>query len=150
MLFQSLSKTIIATRLNFVNGCFLFIILSESIGKKDLVLTILLLQQHHPHHSQQGPPPPQHLQHPRPPSIVHQQHHQGPPTQHSNAYPSSHGLPQHYGQSGPGPSGQHPAEINQYYAHPSPYSTSSATGPYSSAGERTFSFQTPETKDHRD
>ncbi|RDW66674.1 hypothetical protein BP5796_09423 [Coleophoma crateriformis] len=94
--------------------------------------------QHHPHHPQQGPPPPQHLQHPRPSSIVHQQHHQQAPppqqSQHSNPYPPAHGLPQ-YAQPPPGSGGQHPQELPYYTAHPSPYSTPSATGTYSSAGE---------------
>ncbi|EPE34990.1 hypothetical protein GLAREA_10685 [Glarea lozoyensis ATCC 20868] len=97
--------------------------------------------QHHPHHAQQGPPP-HHLQQPRPSSIVHQQHHQQqappPQAQHSNAYPPSHGLPQYTQQSAPGPGGQHPQEGLPYYStHPSPYSTPSASGTYSSAAPET-------------
>ncbi|EKD17364.1 ribosomal protein L24E [Drepanopeziza brunnea f. sp. 'multigermtubi' MB_m1] len=99
--------------------------------------------QHHPHHSQQGPPPPHHLsQQSRPSSIVHQHHQQQqvPPqqSQHSNPYPASH-LPQ-YAQSGaPGAGGQHPQELPYYTSnsHPSPYSTPSATGTYSSAAPDT-------------
>ncbi|KAM3083710.1 hypothetical protein ACMFMG_002180 [Clarireedia jacksonii] len=92
---------------------------------------------HHPHHSQQGPPPPHHLQQPRPSSIVHQHHQQAPPqTQHSNAYPSAHGLSQ-YPQTAAGPGGQHHQELPYYTTHPSPYSTPSASGTYSSAGPET-------------
>ncbi|KAH8816924.1 hypothetical protein F5884DRAFT_239537 [Xylogone sp. PMI_703] len=96
--------------------------------------------QHHPHHAQQGPPPAQqHLQqHPRPSSIVHQQHHpQAPPPpqqqQHSNPYPQQpQHLPQQYSQGAQAPAGQHPQEIPYYNAHPSPYSTPSASGTYTS------------------
>ncbi|PQE33509.1 ribosomal l24e protein [Rutstroemia sp. NJR-2017a WRK4] len=93
--------------------------------------------QHHPHHSQQGPPPPHHLQQPRPSSIVHQHHQQAPPQpQHSNGYPSAHGLSQ-YPQTAAGPGGQHHQELPYYTTHPSPYSTPSASGTYSSAGPET-------------
>ncbi|PBP20189.1 hypothetical protein BUE80_DR009053 [Diplocarpon rosae] len=101
-------------------------------------------QQHHPHHAQQGPAPPHHLQQSRPSSIVHQHHQQQqqqqvpPQSQHSNPYPSSHGLPQ-YAQSAPGAGGQHPQELPYYTqpSHPSPYSTPSANGTYSSAAPET-------------
>ncbi|KAI9812217.1 MAG: hypothetical protein M1832_000486 [Thelocarpon impressellum] len=108
------------------------------------------VEQHHPHHPQQGPPPPQHLQHPRPSSIVHQQRSQNSPhnpppaqSQHQGAFASphasSHGLPsqhqQGYQAAGQGPAGQHPQEIPYFGAHPSPYSTSSASGGYTSAAE---------------
>ncbi|ESZ96312.1 hypothetical protein SBOR_3305 [Sclerotinia borealis F-4128] len=95
--------------------------------------------QHHPHHAPQGqgPPPPHHLQQqPRPSSIVHQHHQQAPPQpQHSNAYPSGHAIPQ-YPHTATGPGGQH-QELPYYPTHPSPYSTPSASGPYSSAGPET-------------
>jgi hypothetical protein len=91
-------------------------------------------QQHQPHHAQ-GPPP-QQLPHQRPSSVVHQQ--QQPPApqqqQHSGAYQSSHGLPQQYAQNGTGQVAQHPQDV-PYYTHASPYSTPSATGTYTSAGE---------------
>ncbi|KAI1379698.1 hypothetical protein F4677DRAFT_291168 [Hypoxylon crocopeplum] len=79
--------------------------------------------QHHSHHSQ-GPAPPQHLQHPRPSSIVHQQHHQAPPqqSQHPSAYSSTHSIQPAYQQAGHAPSAQHAQEL-PYYAHQSPYST---------------------------
>ncbi|KAG4428286.1 hypothetical protein IFR05_016231 [Cadophora sp. M221] len=96
--------------------------------------------QHHPHHAQQGPPPPHHLQQPRPSSIVHQHHQQQvpPQSQHSNPYPSAHGLPQ-YAQSAAGAGGHNPQELPYYttQSHPSPYSTPSASGTYSSAAEGT-------------
>ncbi|TAQ83144.1 hypothetical protein B7494_g8534 [Chlorociboria aeruginascens] len=87
--------------------------------------------QHHAHHPQQGPP---HLpqQQPRPSSIVHHQQQPPPPPQHSNPYSSSHGL--QYPPSAGGQSGQQPTqEISYYSAHPSPYSTPSASATYSSA-----------------
>ncbi|KAI0379106.1 hypothetical protein F5Y04DRAFT_272175 [Hypomontagnella monticulosa] len=89
--------------------------------------------QHHPHHSQ-GPAPPQHLQHPRPSSIVHQQHHQAPPqqSQHPSAYSSSHSIQPAYQQTGHGPGAQHAQEL-PYYAHQSPYSTPGTTSGYTSA-----------------
>lgn len=91
-------------------------------------------QQHQPHHAQ-GPPP-QQLPHQRPSSVVHQQ--QQPPApqqqQHSGAYQPTHGLPQQYAQNGTGQVSQHPQDV-PYYTHPSPYSTPSATGTYTSAGE---------------
>ncbi|PBP23485.1 ribosomal protein L24E, partial [Diplocarpon rosae] len=68
-----------------------------------------------------------------------QQQQQVPPqSQHSNPYPSSHGLPQ-YTQSAPGGGGQHPQELPYYTqpSHPSPYSTPSANGTYSSAAPET-------------
>ncbi|TVY45590.1 hypothetical protein LSUB1_G000948 [Lachnellula subtilissima] len=95
--------------------------------------------QHHPHHAQQGPPP-HHLQQARPSSIVHQHHQQqAPPPQphHSNPYQApNHGLPQ-YPQSAPGPGGQPSHELPYYatQAAPSPYSTPSASGTYSSAAD---------------
>ncbi|KAG4422161.1 hypothetical protein IFR04_004667 [Cadophora malorum] len=96
--------------------------------------------QHHPHHTQQGPPPPHHLQQPRPSSIVHQHHQQQvpPQSQHSNPYPPTHALPQ-YAQSAPGAGGHNPQELPYYttQSHPSPYSTPSASGTYSSAAEGT-------------
>ncbi|KAI0803891.1 hypothetical protein GGR55DRAFT_691479 [Xylaria sp. FL0064] len=86
--------------------------------------------QHHPH--SQGPAPPQHLQHTRPPSIVHQQHHQAPSaqSQHPSAY-SSHSLQPYQGSSHSG-STQHNQDI-PYYAHQSPYSTPGTTSGYTSA-----------------
>jgi hypothetical protein len=80
------------------------------------------------------------LQHSRPSSVVHQQHHsqtpaqqQPPAQQHSGAYTypqqnqasnsQDHGLP--------------------YYAHPSPYSTPGATSGYTSAGEFFLSLFSP-------
>ncbi|KAI1648212.1 uncharacterized protein F4817DRAFT_76871 [Daldinia loculata] len=90
--------------------------------------------QHHPHHSQ-GPAPPQHLQHPRPSSIVHQQHHQAPqqqPSQHPSAYSSTHSIQPAYQQTGHAPSAQHAQDL-PYYAHQSPYSTPGTTSGYTSA-----------------
>ncbi|KAK7420642.1 hypothetical protein QQX98_002636 [Neonectria punicea] len=89
--------------------------------------------QHHPQHQQQGPPPSQHLQHSRPPSIVHQQHQQQahpPPQQHQGAYSSQHSLPQAYQTGGQATSNQ---DSLNYYNHPSPYSTPGATSGYTSA-----------------
>ncbi|KAI1343198.1 hypothetical protein F5Y15DRAFT_405768 [Xylariaceae sp. FL0016] len=90
--------------------------------------------QHHPHHSQ-GPAPPQHLQHPRPSSIVHQQHHQAPPpqSQHPSAYPSAHSIQPAYQQQAHAPSTQHAQDGLPYYAHQSPYSTPGTTSGYTSA-----------------
>ncbi|KAI0169789.1 hypothetical protein GGR52DRAFT_551523 [Hypoxylon sp. FL1284] len=89
--------------------------------------------QHHPHHSQ-GPAPPQHLQHPRPSSIVHQQHHQAPPpqSQHPSAYSSTHSIQPAY-QSAGHASAQHAQDGLPYYAHQSPYSTPGQTSGYTSA-----------------
>ncbi|KAI5867818.1 hypothetical protein GGS23DRAFT_602727 [Durotheca rogersii] len=89
--------------------------------------------QHHPHHSQ-GPAPPQHLQHPRPSSIVHQQHHQAPQpqSQHPSAYSSTHSIPSAYSQTGHAGSAQHAQDL-PYYAHQSPYSTPGTTSGYTSA-----------------
>ncbi|KZF23080.1 hypothetical protein L228DRAFT_261177 [Xylona heveae TC161] len=106
---------------------------------------------HHPHHSQQGPPPPLHIQHSRPPSIVPPQS-QLPPTQplqshHQGAFRSphaaTHGPSQHahqpppppssFAQTPSGPGGHQPSENAFFSAQPSPYSTSSVTGAYSSA-----------------
>ncbi|KAI1080187.1 hypothetical protein F5B20DRAFT_580583 [Whalleya microplaca] len=89
--------------------------------------------QHHPHHSQ-GPAPPQHLQHPRPSSIVHQQHHQAPPqqSQHASAYSSTHSIQPAYQATGHAPSAQHAQDL-PYYAHQSPYSTPGTTSGYTSA-----------------
>ncbi|KAI0019712.1 hypothetical protein F4780DRAFT_771112 [Xylariomycetidae sp. FL0641] len=88
--------------------------------------------QHHPHHSQ-GPAPPQHLQHPRPSSIVHQQHHQPPPQpQHPSAYSSAHSIQSAYQAPGHAPSAQHAQDL-PYYAHQSPYSTPGTTSGYTSA-----------------
>ncbi|KAK3392949.1 hypothetical protein B0H63DRAFT_443234 [Podospora didyma] len=83
-----------------------------------------------PHH-QQGPVPP-HLQHSRPSSIVHQQHHsQAPPQQqHSSAYSSGHSVYQQQQQSQAASAQDHNLP---YYAHPSPYSTPGATSGYTSA-----------------
>ncbi|KFX86381.1 hypothetical protein O988_09614, partial [Pseudogymnoascus sp. VKM F-3808] len=94
-----------------------------------------LSMQHQPHHAQ-GPPP-QQLPHQRPSSVVHQQ--QQPPApqqqqQHSGAYQPAHNLPQQYTQNGTGQVAQHPQDV-PYYTHASPYSTPSATGTYTSAGE---------------
>ncbi|KAH8729635.1 hypothetical protein BGZ61DRAFT_475220 [Ilyonectria robusta] len=89
--------------------------------------------QHHPQHQQQGPPPSQHLQHSRPPSIVHQQHQaqaHPPPQQHQSAYSSQHSLPQAYQTGGQATSNQ---DSLNYYNHPSPYSTPGATSGYTSA-----------------
>ncbi|EXK34025.1 hypothetical protein FOMG_11171 [Fusarium oxysporum f. sp. melonis 26406] len=89
---------------------------------------------HHPQHQQQGHPPSQHLQHSRPPSVVHQQHHtqphQPPQQQHPSAYSSTHSLPQGYQTSAQPPSNQ---DNLNYYNHPSPYSTPGATSGYTSA-----------------
>ncbi|KAH7316510.1 hypothetical protein B0I35DRAFT_451518 [Stachybotrys elegans] len=95
----------------------------------------LLSMQHHPHHQQQGPPPSQHLQHSRPPSVVHQQHHtqaqaQAQQSQHQSAYSSSHSLPQSY-QGGNQATGTQ--ESLNYYNHPSPYSTPGGNSGYASA-----------------
>ncbi|KAH7175522.1 hypothetical protein EDB81DRAFT_896014 [Dactylonectria macrodidyma] len=93
----------------------------------------LLSMQHHPQHQQQGPPPSQHLQHSRPPSIVHQQHQaqaHPPPQQHQGAYSSQHSLPQAYQTGGQATSNQ---DSLNYYNHPSPYSTPGATSGYTSA-----------------
>ncbi|KAI2469745.1 hypothetical protein F4781DRAFT_208752 [Annulohypoxylon bovei var. microspora] len=89
--------------------------------------------QHHPHHSQ-GPAPPQHLQHPRPSSIVHQQHHQAPQqqSQHPSAYSSTHSIQPAYQQAGHAPTAQHAQDL-PYYAHQSPYSTPGTTSGYTSA-----------------
>ncbi|KAK8073748.1 hypothetical protein PG994_004647 [Apiospora phragmitis] len=92
--------------------------------------------QHHPHHSQ-GPAPPQHLQHPRPSSIVHQ-HHQAPPPQsqqqHPSAYSSTHSIQPAYQSTAQAPSAQQHAQDGlPYYHHPSPYSTPGATSGYTSA-----------------
>ncbi|KAI1843660.1 hypothetical protein JX266_010106 [Neoarthrinium moseri] len=83
--------------------------------------------QHHPHHSQ-GPAAPQHLQHPRPSSIVHQQHHQAPPpqSQHPSAYSS-------YQPAGQAQSAHSAQDGLPYYAHPSPYSTPGTTSGYPAA-----------------
>ncbi|KAF5665637.1 hypothetical protein FHETE_6559 [Fusarium heterosporum] len=94
----------------------------------------LLSMQHHSQHQQQGHPPSQHLQHSRPPSVVHQQHHaqahQPPQQQHQSAYSSTHSLPQGYQTSGQAPNSQ---DNLNYYNHPSPYSTPGATSGYTSA-----------------
>ena len=92
-------------------------------------------QQHQPHHPHQAPPP-QQLPHQRPSSVVHQQQPPAPQQQqHSGAYqPSHNGLPQQYAQSGPTQVAQHPQDV-PYYTHASPYSTPSAAGTYTSAGE---------------
>ncbi|RAL64911.1 hypothetical protein DID88_001504 [Monilinia fructigena] len=114
--------------------------------KEEPGINVVNNEHHHPHHAPQGqgPPPPHHLQQqqqqqqqqPRPSSIVHQHHQQAPPQpQHSNAYPSGHALPQ-YPQTATGPGGQH-QELPYYQTHPSPYSTPSASGTYSSAGPET-------------
>ncbi|KAI1779349.1 hypothetical protein F4818DRAFT_447567 [Hypoxylon cercidicola] len=89
--------------------------------------------QHHPHHSQ-GPAPPQHLQHPRPSSIVHQQHHQAPQqqSQHPSAYSSNHSIQPAYQQTGHAPAAQHAQDGLPYY-HQSPYSTPGTTSGYTSA-----------------
>ncbi|KAI0124697.1 hypothetical protein BJ170DRAFT_597554 [Xylariales sp. AK1849] len=89
--------------------------------------------QHHPHHSQ-GPAPPQHLQHPRPSSIVHQQHHQAPPpqSQHPSAYSSSHSIQPSYQPAGQAQSAHHAQDL-PYYAQASPYSTPGTTSGYTSA-----------------
>ncbi|KAF5611257.1 uncharacterized protein FSUBG_2362 [Fusarium subglutinans] len=96
----------------------------------------LLSMQHHPQHQQQGHPPSQHLQHSRPPSVVHQQHHtqphQPPQQQHPSAYSSTHSLPPGYQTSAQAPSNQ---DNLNYYNHPSPYSTPGATSGYTSAGK---------------
>ncbi|PCD32871.1 hypothetical protein AU210_009107 [Fusarium oxysporum f. sp. radicis-cucumerinum] len=95
----------------------------------------LLSMQHHPQHQQQGHPPSQHLQHSRPPSVVHQQHHTQPhqppqQQQHPSAYSSTHSLPQGYQTSAQPSSNQ---DNLNYYNHPSPYSTPGATSGYTSA-----------------
>ncbi|KAL2142519.1 hypothetical protein VTI28DRAFT_1076 [Corynascus sepedonium] len=89
--------------------------------------------QHHTHHQQQGPVAP-HLQHSRPSSVVHQQHHtqtpaqqqqqQQPQPQHSGAYA--------YPQQNQGSNTQDHG-LPSYYAHPSPYSTPGGTSGYTSA-----------------
>lgn len=97
----------------------------------------LLSMQHHPHHQQQGPSPSQHLQHSRPPSIVHQQHHaQAPaPQQHQSAYSSGHSLQAYQQAASQATSNQ---DNLNYYNHPSPYSTPGATSGYTSAGKNFF------------
>ncbi|OTA54683.1 hypothetical protein K449DRAFT_400981 [Hypoxylon sp. EC38] len=87
--------------------------------------------QHHPHHSQ-GPAPPQHLQHPRPSSIVHPQHQAPQPqSQHPSAYSSTHSIQPAYQQTGHAPTGQHAQDLPYY--HQSPYSTPGTTSGYTSA-----------------
>ncbi|KAI6088460.1 hypothetical protein F4821DRAFT_257959 [Hypoxylon rubiginosum] len=89
--------------------------------------------QHHPHHSQ-GPAPSQHLQHTRPSSIVHQQHHQAPQQQSQHpSYSSTHSIQPAYQQTGHAPAAQHAQEGLPYYAHQSPYSTPGTTSGYTSA-----------------
>ncbi|KAL2149797.1 hypothetical protein VTH82DRAFT_7473 [Thermothelomyces myriococcoides] len=87
--------------------------------------------QHHTH-QQQGPVAP-HLQHSRPSSVVHQQHHTQPTAQqqqqqqqpqHSGAYA--------YPQQSQGSNTQDHG-LPSYYAHPSPYSTPGGTSGYTSA-----------------
>ena len=105
--------------------------------------------QHHPNHPQQGLPPPHHLQHR--PSAVIQQHSPDSPQQPQSAghapaqgpyaspHSSSHSFPQHHQspyvgglQGAPG----HPQTEGPYFgAHPSPYSTASTSGSYSTSGE---------------
>lgn len=115
-------------------------------------MVTLSAQQHHPHHPQQGPPPALQLQHQRPPSSgLHQPLTQQSPRQpapisssrHGHQYPapfpspahtSTHSLPP-YGHGGPGSTAAPSQEIPYFAAHPSPYSNSSASGNYSSAGE---------------
>ncbi|RYO74042.1 hypothetical protein DL764_011002 [Monosporascus ibericus] len=93
---------------------------------------MVVSMQHHPHHPQ-GPAPSQHLQHPRPSSIVHQQHHQAPPpqSQHPSAYSSTHSIQPGYQATGHAPSAQHTQDIPYY--HQSPYSTPGTTSGYTSA-----------------
>ncbi|KAK9414285.1 putative Ribosomal protein L24E [Seiridium unicorne] len=90
---------------------------------------VVASMQHHPHHSQ-GPAPPQHLQHPRPSSIVHQQHHQAPPPQ--SQHPSAYSSYQPAGQT-QGSHNAHAQDGLPYYAHPSPYSTPGTTSGYPAA-----------------
>ncbi|CEJ93451.1 Putative Duf814 domain containing protein [[Torrubiella] hemipterigena] len=113
----------------------------------------LLSMQHHPHH-QQGPPPPQQLHTSRPSSVVHQQQHssqtqtqsqsqsqsQAQTTQASHSpYQSNtsnnHSITQAYQSASQTPNPQD--SLNNYYSHPSPYSTPGATGGYTSAGADT-------------
>ncbi|KAF2139168.1 uncharacterized protein K452DRAFT_300716 [Aplosporella prunicola CBS 121167] len=108
------------------------------------------LSKHHPHPAQQGLPPPQHIQHPRPQVIQHHQHHPNSPQQpshpssqgpYASPHPSTHQVPnQHhspYVSTIQVPHAQNPQEVPYYAAtaHPSPYSTNSASGSYTSSAE---------------
>lgn len=112
---------------------------------------VVTSMQHHTH-QQQGPVPP-HLQHSRPPSIVHQPHHsqsqaqqqpqqQPQQPQHSGAYPSGHSVYQQQSQASN--SQEHGLS---YYAHPSPYSTPGATSGYTSAGMFSVPLRVPRRMD---
>ncbi|KAK4674030.1 hypothetical protein QC763_116970 [Podospora pseudopauciseta] len=89
--------------------------------------------QHHTHHQQQQGPVPPHLQHSRPSSIVHQQHHNQAPAQqqqsHSSAYSSGHSVYQPQSQA----SNAQEHSLSYYGHQPSPYSTPGATSGYTSA-----------------
>ncbi|KAL2183212.1 hypothetical protein L209DRAFT_767345 [Thermothelomyces heterothallicus CBS 203.75] len=88
--------------------------------------------QHHTH-QQQGPVPP-HLQHSRPSSVVHQQHHPQPTAQqhqHQQQQPQHSGA-YAYPQQNQGSNTQDHG-LPSYYAHPSPYSTPGGTSGYTSA-----------------
>nr|XP_036588782.1 ribosomal protein l24e [Colletotrichum truncatum]KAF6800424.1 ribosomal protein l24e [Colletotrichum truncatum] len=98
----------------------------------------LFSMQHHPHHQPQGPAPTQHLQHqqhPRPSSIVHQQHHPQAQSQQHPSYASGHPIAPAYQQTSQATNNQHSQEGLPYYAHPSPYSTPGATSGYTSADQ---------------
>ncbi|TKA74007.1 hypothetical protein B0A55_07747 [Friedmanniomyces simplex] len=103
----------------------------------------------HQTHLGHGLPPPQPLQHPRSAGLIQQHRPQSPHSSqnlqtisHGNyIQPSSHSLPQQqqhqspYPGPGQGAAPQHPGETTFFGAHPSPYSTHSATGSYASSGE---------------
>ncbi|KAK1477827.1 ribosomal protein L24E [Colletotrichum abscissum] len=104
--------------------------------------------QHHPHHQPQGHAPTQqqqqhlqqHQQHPRPSSVVHQQHHpQAQSQQHPSYASAGHPIAPAYQQQQSQPSNaqqQHSQDGLPYYAHPSPYSTPGATSGYTSAADQ--------------
>ncbi|EKG15170.1 hypothetical protein MPH_07616 [Macrophomina phaseolina MS6] len=113
---------------------------------------------HHPHPATQGLPPPQpHLQHPRP-GVLQQQHQQRhpnspqqpqrPPQQQPTTqgpYASPHQPQQHqspYVSNVQIPPGQNPQEVPYYATHPSPYSTNSTSGSYTSSENSDLSMAT--------
>ena len=118
-------------------------------------ITNLTFAQNQPHAGQQGLPPPNPLQYPRAPGLV-QHHRPNSPHQTQNplqstsqgTYISPHSStqslpPQHqstYVGSVPGIPQQHPGEATFFGAHPSPYSTNSAAGSYTSSGESAYSI----------
>ena len=112
----------------------------------------LTQHQHHSHQRAQAPPSSHVLHRPRAPSSgihVHasqQSPRQPPPlqpSQHQAPFPSPHASthalpPQHpssFGHAGQASAGAHAQDIPYFATQPSPYSTSSASGTYSSAGE---------------